>query len=114
MDDAVREYIDAIAPEHRPLFDRLHRLILEVQPDVAVVLSYQIPTHLQGWPPTPVRRRVEARSVDLRLGARPRRRLHRPPPRGQDEQGDIQLRPEDAAAIPDEEFRNLIHAVLDG
>jgi hypothetical protein len=28
--------------------------------------------------------------------------------------GTIQLRPEDAAAIPDEEFRNLIHAVLDG
>jgi hypothetical protein len=22
MDDAVRDYIDAIAPEHRPLFDR--------------------------------------------------------------------------------------------
>ena len=35
MDDAVRDYIDAIAPEHRPLFDRLHRLILEAQPDAA-------------------------------------------------------------------------------
>ncbi len=45
IDDAVRDYIDAIAPEHRPLFDRLHRLILEVRPDVAVVLSYQIPTY---------------------------------------------------------------------
>jgi hypothetical protein len=22
MDDAVRDYVDAIAPEHRPLFDR--------------------------------------------------------------------------------------------
>ena len=39
MDDAVRDYLDAIAPEHRPLFDRLHRLILEVQPDAAVALS---------------------------------------------------------------------------
>jgi hypothetical protein len=29
MDDAVRTYVDAIAPEHRPLFDRLHRLVLE-------------------------------------------------------------------------------------
>ncbi len=45
MDDVVREYIDAIAPEHRPLFDRIHRLVL------------------------------------------PRRRLHRPPPRAQDGQG---------------------------
>ena len=35
MDDAVRDYIDAIAPEHRPLFDRLHRLILEAHPDAA-------------------------------------------------------------------------------
>ena len=48
MDDAVRDYIDAIAPEHRPLFDRLHRLILEAQPDAAVVLSYQIPTYKVG------------------------------------------------------------------
>jgi hypothetical protein len=44
----VRDYVDAIAPEHRPLFDRLHRLILEVHPDAAVVLSYQIPTYQVG------------------------------------------------------------------
>gem|GEM_PF-702757 len=48
MDDAVRDYIDAIAPEHRPLFDRLHRLVLEAHPDAAVVLSYQIPTYKVG------------------------------------------------------------------
>ena len=48
MDDAVRDYIDAIAPEHRPLFDRLHRLILEAHPDAAVVLSYQMPTYKVG------------------------------------------------------------------
>jgi hypothetical protein len=40
MDDAVRDYVDAIAPERRPLFDRLHRLILEAHPDAAMVLSY--------------------------------------------------------------------------
>jgi hypothetical protein len=83
MDDVVRDYIDAIAPEHRPLFDRLHRLVHEAHPDAAVVLSYQIPTYKVG--PPPLRRRVEARGVDLRLGAGPRRRLHRPPPRAQDE-----------------------------
>ena len=44
MDDAVRNYIDAIAPQHRPLFDRLHRLVLEAHPDAVVVLSYQMPT----------------------------------------------------------------------
>ncbi|HYS30358.1 MAG TPA: DUF1801 domain-containing protein, partial [Candidatus Limnocylindria bacterium] len=48
MDAAVRDYIDAIAPEHRPLFDRLHRLVLEAHPDASVVLSYKIPTYKVG------------------------------------------------------------------
>jgi hypothetical protein len=30
MDDAVRSYIDAIGPDHRPRFDRLHRLFRAV------------------------------------------------------------------------------------
>ena len=113
MDDAVRDYIDAIAPEHRPLFDRLHRLILEAQPDAAVVLSYQIPTYKVG------RRRlfvgVWKHGVSIygwgqdRDGGFTARH-----PEVKTNKGTIQLRPEDAAAIPDEEFRNLIHAVLDG
>ena len=112
MDDAVRDYIDAIAPEHRPLFDRLHRLVLEARPDASVVLSYQIPTYKVG------RRRLflgawkhgisiygwqqghdagfSDRHPDLRTG-----------------KGTIQLRPEDAAAIPDDELRALARAALD-
>jgi uncharacterized protein YdhG (YjbR/CyaY superfamily) len=113
MDDAVRDYIDAIAPEHRPLFDRLHRLILEVHPDAAVVLSYQIPTYKVG------RRRLflgvwrhgvsvygwqegrdggfAARHPELRTST-----------------GTIRLRPEDAAAIGDDELRDLVRAALAG
>jgi uncharacterized protein YdhG (YjbR/CyaY superfamily) len=111
MDDAVRDYIEAIDPEHRPLFDRLHRLILEAQPDAQVVLSYQIPTYKVG------RRRLflgawkhgvsiygwqqgrdggfSDRHPELRTG-----------------KGTIQLRPTDAAAIPDDEFRDLARAAL--
>ncbi len=48
VDEAVRGYIDGIPPEHRPLFDRLHRLILAVHPGAAVVLAYQIPTYKVG------------------------------------------------------------------
>lgn len=48
MDEALQGYIDSIAAGHRPLFDRLHRLILAVHPDVAVVLSYKIPTYKVG------------------------------------------------------------------
>ena len=48
MDEAVQSYIDGIDPAHRPLFDRIHRLILAAHPDAAVVLSYQIPTYKVG------------------------------------------------------------------
>jgi uncharacterized protein YdhG (YjbR/CyaY superfamily) len=111
-DQAVQDYIDAITPEHRPLFDRLHRLIGQERPDAAVVLSYQIPAYKAG------RRRLylgawkhgvsiygwqqgrdagfTSRHPDLKTS-----------------KGTIQLRPEDAAAIPDDEFRDLIRAALE-
>ena len=44
MDDAVREYVDRIDPRHRPLFDRVHGLIVGAYPEVAVVISYRMPT----------------------------------------------------------------------
>ena len=111
MDDAVRAYIDAIPSEYRPQFDRLHRLILEVHPDAAVVISYKMPTYKVG------RRRLyvgvwkhgvsiygwgegrdagfTARHPDLATG-----------------KGTIQLRPDDTAAIPDDELRDLVRAAL--
>jgi uncharacterized protein YdhG (YjbR/CyaY superfamily) len=111
MDDAVRDYVDAIPSEHRPLFDRLHRLILEVHPDASVVISYQIPTYKMG------RNRLylgvwkhgvsiygwgqgrdagfTARHPELITG-----------------KGTIQLRPDAAAGIPDDEFRDLVRAAL--
>ncbi len=113
MDDAVRDYIHAIAPEHRPLFDRLHRLILEAHPDAAVVISYQIPTYkvdrrrlyvgvwkhglsIYGW----------EQGRDAGFTAR-----H---PELKTSKGTIRLRPHDAASIPDDELRDLVHAALDG
>ena len=48
MDDAARDYVEALASESRPLFDRVHRLILEVHPDAAVVLSHRMPTYVVG------------------------------------------------------------------
>ena len=111
MDEAVRQYIDAIPSGHRALFDRLHRLILAAYPDAAVVLSYKMPTyqvgrgrlHLGAW-----KHGISvygwkqggdagftARHPGLRTSA-----------------GTIRLRPEDAAAIPDREFRDLVRAAL--
>ena len=45
MDDTVQAYIDGIGPEQRPLFDRIHRLILDSYPTVDIVLSYKMPTY---------------------------------------------------------------------
>jgi uncharacterized protein YdhG (YjbR/CyaY superfamily) len=113
MDDAVRDYIDAIAPEHRPLFDRIHGLILEAHPDAAVVLSYQIPTYKVG------RRRlfvgVWQHGVSIygwqqgRDGGFTARH-----PGLQTSKGTIRLRPEDAAGIGDDELRDLVRAALEG
>jgi hypothetical protein len=110
-DQAVQEYIDAISPEHRPLFDRLHRLILEAQPDATVVLSYQIPTYqvgarrlhvgawkhgvsLYGWQQGGDAG-FTSRHPELKTG-----------------KGTLRLRPEDAAGIADDEFRDLARAAL--
>jgi uncharacterized protein YdhG (YjbR/CyaY superfamily) len=113
MDDAVRAYVEAIAPEHRSLFDRLHRLVLEARPDAAVTLSYQMPTykvggrrlHLGVW-----RHGVSiygwSRPGDAGFTAR-----H---PELQTSKGTIRLRPADVAAIGDDEFRDLFRAVLGG
>jgi uncharacterized protein YdhG (YjbR/CyaY superfamily) len=112
MADAVGDYIDAIAPEHRPLFDRLHRLVLEVHPDAVVVLSYQIPTYKVG------RRRlfvgVWKHGVSIYGWAQGRdagfTSRH---PELKTGKGTIRLRPEAAAGISDDEFRDLVRAALD-
>ena len=45
MEEAVQRFIDKVPAEQRPLFDRLHSLILELYPDAEVVISYQVPTY---------------------------------------------------------------------
>ena len=48
MTDDVAAYIDAIDAAHRPLFDRVYRLVMRVRPDARVVLSYKMPTYVVG------------------------------------------------------------------
>jgi len=113
MDHDVREYIDAIPPEHRPLFDRIHRLVLEEHPDAAVELSYQMPTYKVG------RRRlfVGAWKHGLSIYGWEQGRgdgFTARHPELKTSKGTIQLRPAAAASIPDDEFRDLIRAALAG
>lgn len=110
MDEAVRRYLDEMDSAYRPVFDRLHRLIVGTCPDAELVLSYGMPTYRTG------RRRlnVAAREHGLSLYVSPRRDggfsvRHPELAAGK---GTIKLRPEDAARIPDEEFLDLVRAAL--
>ena len=44
----MQDYVDAIAPVTRPLFDRVHRLVLEVHPSARVRLAYEMLTYEVG------------------------------------------------------------------
>ncbi|MFE9123733.1 iron chaperone [Streptomyces sp. NPDC007172] len=110
--DAVQEYIDGIASEHRPLFERVNGLVLEAFPEASPVLSYGMPTYrvaerklyigawqhgvsIYGW------------SQDRDDGFASRH------PTLVSGRGTIRLRPQDAAGIPDDELRGLIRAALE-
>jgi uncharacterized protein YdhG (YjbR/CyaY superfamily) len=111
VDEAVRGYIDAIPAGHRPLFDRLHQLILAAYPGAVVVLSYKMPAYKVGSCRLYVGAWKHGISVygwkqgrDAGFTAR-----H---PELTTSTGTIRLRPEDAADISDEEFRDLVRSAL--
>ena len=111
MDDAVQAYIDAIAPAYRPLFDRIHGLVLDAHPDAALVLSYRMPTYKLGGRRLFVGVWKHGVSIygwqqghDGGFATR-----H---PELTTSKGTIQLRPEAAAAIGDDELRELVRGAL--
>lgn len=108
----MRAYVDAIPAAHRPLFDRMHRLVMEAHPDATVGISYQMPTYrrsgrrlfvgvwrhgvsVYGW--------SEGHDAGF-AGRHPELRTST---------GTIRLRPADAAGIPDDELRDLVRAALE-
>ena len=48
MHEDVAAYLDAIPAERRPLFDRVHGVILDVAPEVELAFSYKMPTYVVG------------------------------------------------------------------
>ena len=48
MEPDVQRYLAAVPPEHRALFDRVRRLVLDVHPQAECVLSYKMPTFVVG------------------------------------------------------------------
>ena len=112
MDEAVRDYRDQIASEYRPVFDRLHQLITGACPDAEVVLSYGMPTYRIG------RRRLNvgvwAHGLSVYVAPSRDGGFSVRHPDLASGRGTIKLRPEDAARIPDDEFRDLVLAALRG
>ncbi len=112
MNEDVRSYIDAVDPAHRPLFDRVHELIMAAHPEAAVVLSYRIPTYKVG------KRRlfVGAWQHGISLYGWPQDRdggFTERHPELRTSKGTIRLRPQDAAALADGELLGLVRAALD-
>ena len=107
----VQAYIDAIPPGHRPLFDRLHRLIFTAHPGAKVTLSYKMPAYQAGNRRIYVGAWKHGISIygygkDRDGGFTSRH------PELVASKGTIQLRPDDAAGIPDEELLALARAAL--
>jgi hypothetical protein len=107
----VQAYIDAIPPGHRPLFDRLHQLIVTAHPGAEVTLSYKMPAYQAENRRIYVGAWKHGISIygygqDRDGGFTSRH------PELVTSKGTIQLRPGDAAAIPDEELLALARAAL--
>jgi uncharacterized protein YdhG (YjbR/CyaY superfamily) len=112
VDAAVRKYIDAIAPEQRPLFDHLHTLVLNTRPDAEVVISYKMPTYKVGLRRLFVAAWKHGVSIygwdqgrDAGFMAR-----H---PKLVTGRGTIKMRAADLAGIPDDELRDLVRNALE-
>jgi len=112
MDGGVRAYIDAIGAEQRPLFDRLHGIVLGTHPEAEVALSYGMPAY-----------RVGARRLNIGVwrhgvsvyGWRADRdggfvARH---PKLSSGKGTIRIRPVDAEGISDDELRALLGGALE-
>ncbi len=112
MDEAVRSYINGVDPAHRPLFNRVHRLIMAAHPGAEVVLSYEMPTYKVG------RRRLYVGAWQHGISIYGWKQgndggfadRH---PELKTSKATIRLRPQDAAAITDDELSGLVSAALE-
>ena len=111
MTDEVVAYLDAVAPDRRPLFDRVHRLVTEVKPAARLVLSYKMPTYVSG------ERRLHVgvwkHGLSFYGWQHGRDGLAARHPHLDNGKGTLRLPTGEAADIADEELRAFLAAVLD-
>jgi hypothetical protein len=112
VDADFQAYVDGITPEFRPLFDRLHRIVLAAQPEAMLAMAYDMPTYRLG------KRRLNLgvwkhgvsvygwrRDNDGGFAARHPELLS--------SKTTIRLRPVDADAITDQELHDLLGGALE-
>ncbi|SHM78722.1 iron chaperone [Actinacidiphila paucisporea] len=112
MDAEVQAYVNGITSVHRPLFERVHRLIMEAYPEAGLVLSYGMPTYRVGGRKLHVgvwQHGVSVYGWDKERAA-PFTSRHPDLVSGK---GTIRLRSEQAAGVTDEELGELIRASLE-
>jgi uncharacterized protein YdhG (YjbR/CyaY superfamily) len=112
MDADTQTYIQGIAAEHRPLFDRVARLILEAYPEAGPVLSYGMPTYRVGGRRLHVGVWKHGVSIygwgkDRDAGFASRH------PALLSGKSTLRLRPQDADGIADDELGEFIRAALE-
>jgi uncharacterized protein YdhG (YjbR/CyaY superfamily) len=113
MDPTVQQYVEAIRPEHRPLFDRVHALVLRAFPDADVRLSYGMPTYVVGGRRLHVGTWQHGVSLygwrdDADGGLLARH------PGLRSAKGTIRLRPQDAESVTDDDLLGLVRGTLGG
>jgi Domain of unknown function (DU1801) len=111
MDPQVTEYMAHVPSEPRPLFDRVHRLILEACPDADVTFAYNMPTYRRG------KRRLHVAAWAHGISiygwkARGDGGFTTRHPQMKTSTWTIRLRTNQAAIIADDEIRKLARAAL--
>jgi hypothetical protein len=108
----VRAYIEGIDPSQRPLFERMHRIVLEVHPGADVGISYGMPAYRVGS------RRLNLGAWSHGVSVYGFRKdndggfvaRH---PKLSSGKGTIRIGVRDAEAISDEELRGLLGGALE-
>jgi hypothetical protein len=110
--EGFADYIAAIGPERRPLFDRLHAIVLAEHPDAEVALGYGMPAYRVGG--RRLNLGVWAHGVSVYGWRRDRdggfAARH---PELLSGKATIRIRPMDAEGISDDELRALLGGALD-
>ena len=110
MTDEVQRYVDAIDPRFRPLFDRVHELVMSAYPEATVALSYRMPTYRVG--PRRLYVGVWKHGLSIYGWRRGDSGFAARHPELVTTKGTVRLRPEAAAVLTDDDLRGLIDAAL--